>query len=194
MKNSLNVLILNCLFFSTSFSQWSVGVSYITKNQFPFNGFGINISRNLPFQLADIGFEVGMDFNQFKAREIFEKNNTRSILSYNMINENLSLKGIIFPRYVNHYIGISMDVYYLYHEKFEPAGNSINVSEKEKIMFNLELIGGIQLSIFNLFSPFIEVRLAKYFGSFDEFEFNREISELQLLASFGVILKLDFIK
>src|SRR3970040_130749 len=62
MKTFLIIFLMTPL----TLSQWEIGGSYKIKSDTPANGFGISISRNLPFQSPNLGIKVRAEVNLFR--------------------------------------------------------------------------------------------------------------------------------
>jgi len=112
-------MLLICLFaIETSFAQWEVGGSYSRRSELPENGFGISVSRNLPFQWATVGFKVRAGVDLFRSTEEEFINN--EVVEKKFLSEDyhVDLIGTFFFRNYNPYFGLSTGLGHQYINQF----------------------------------------------------------------------------
>lgn len=168
------ILLMILILVEASFAQWEVGGSYSRRSEVPENGFGICVSRNLPFQWATIGFKVRAGVDLFRSTEAAKK-----FLSEDYY---VDLIGTFFFRNVNPYFGLRTGLGHQHINKFD-----------ENIFF-LGVIAGMKFPLTELLHPYLEITSAKYFSSFDENLIERDISSFQIKGAVGLIFKFDSVQ
>jgi hypothetical protein len=177
MRNSCLILIFISVNFQV-FPQWEFGGSYNHRIEEPENGFGIMVSRNLPFQWPAAGLKLRLGIELYRNTE--EING--ETIKYLAEDLHLDLIGSFFlsgfTPYAGPFIGLG-------HQETKGI---------DEYIFSTGIIAGLKFSFSYRLQPYLEIRLHKYFSSFENTEGAAEISSLQLIGGIGIIIKFDTIR
>ena len=175
-------LLFIILFTIPIFSQWEVGGSFNFKNRIPEKGFGINISRNLPFQWATIGFKLRFGADIYRSTEEQIQNNIKREKKFLNEDYHIALIGTFFLENFNPYFGLGTGVG---HEK---------INQFDENIFFVSVLTGVKFPVTDWLHPYLEISSIKYFSSFDEAKTGKDISSFQFKTAVGVIFRFDTIK
>ncbi len=173
------------------YSQWQAGVSYNIKSSIPENGFGIAISKNLPFQWPLIGFMVRAEANLFGTNSVVSGEGNPIVENLMQTDIHLNVLGTFYPRYLQPYAGVGFGLSSLIYETNDPDAEEFIYTKMRKNCFFMEGLAGFRLSFLRNFYPFIEVHAVRYFTSFRSI--NNDISSIQFCCRFGLNISFDTI-
>jgi hypothetical protein len=168
-------LIIVC---NSTIAQWNVGASYKFKAYVPENGIGIHVSRNLPVQHADFGFNIRAEINIFRSSENSEEGKK------NYLSEDYHAEFITTFFLKNYYPYLG----------FGGGYGHINLNELNKGSIILCLIAGIRFPVSRFFYPYIEVQGFNYFSDLNKDLAKKDISSFQVRGVIGVSFILNTIE
>ena len=170
------------LFTIPVFPQWEAGGSFNLKNEIPEKGFGINISRNLPFQWVTIGFKLRFGVDLYRSSEEEKQNDTKVKKKFLGEDYHIALIGTFFLKNFNPYFGLGTGV-----------GHQ-DINQFDENIFFIGILSGLKFPVTNWLHPYLEISSIKYFSSFIEAKTQKDISSFQLKAALGLVFRIDTIK
>lgn len=123
-------------------SQWEISSYYKYKNEIPEHGFGLTISRNLPFQFPAFGIKwrAGLDISS-SSEEILSGSELNEM---DFTNQEINAEVIVtfFYRVIKPYVGLQTGV------------GHYAVNDFDRYSFILGAVGGIEIPISTWFHFF----------------------------------------
>jgi len=175
MKTFLIIFLITPI----TLSQWELGGSYKIKSDIPENGFGISISRNLPFQGPNLGIKVRAEVNLL--RENAEVN-------FSGINEELKF---LSEDYNLHIIGEYFFNNFYPYFGFGFGYGELNSGRQNWQGFVLSVLIGSKFPVSKLINPYIEIQGYHYIADFDRRIWGRGMSIYQLWGVVGIIIPIN---
>ena len=176
----MRIFLIILLIAPLTFSQWEIGTSYKIKSDVPENGFGIYISRKLPYQGATLGINIRAEVNLFRQSE------NLSGTKRNFLSEDYNLH-IIANYYLNNfspYFGFGLG----YGEL------SVNQVRTKWQGFVLSLVAGSSFLTSSFINPYIEIQGFNYIADFNSHIWGRSIATYQFRVALGIGFVIDTIK
>ena len=155
-----------------SFSQWSVGASYKINSEIPEQGFGIFVSRNLPYQGATFGIKARAEINLFAQTE-----------DQKFISEdyNIHFIGEFYFRNFNPYYGLGFGY------------SQTGIEKLSSRSFILTLLIGAGFPV-GAFRPYIELQGINHFSEFESSLTEKNISSFQFRGVVGLSISISTLR
>jgi len=175
MKTFLIIFLITPL----TLSQWETGGSYKIKSDTPANGFGISISRNLPFQGANLGIKVRAEVNLFRENAEVNFSGIKEERKFLSEDYNLHIIGEYFFTILYPYFGFGFGY------------GELNSGQQNWQGFVLSLLGGTKFQVNEIINPYIEIQGYHYFADFERRIWGRGMSIYQLRGAIGINISID---
>jgi len=169
----MKICLIVLLIAPFALSQREIGASYKIKNDVPKKGFGIHISRNLPFQSAALGIKVRAEVNLFRQTETENIMGNSIQKNYQSEDYHLNLIGSFFFKNFSPYFGFGFGY------------GQIGINQLSSRGLVLTLLAGLNFQL-RFINPFIEIQGVNYFSDFDSSLSARDISSFMFRGVAGI--------